>query len=181
MATSDEKTKLARVTVEFGNALDDQFKVNIAKRMVSLSQQLQEAIKIVATVARNDSKKKYLPPQKRGRKAGKGIPPVAPVGGQAGGAPTTGPGSPAGGAAGGSPKGSSVPVRNVKTSAFAWKLTNNMMGGLEVQVSDSESELRNLFEATAGDPQARSLLTQFLRRLDNAGVQAMLVPRPVTS
>jgi hypothetical protein len=176
-ATSDEKTKLARVTVEFGNALDDQFKVNIAKRMVSLSQQLQEAIKVVATVARNDSKKKYLPRQKTGTKPTRRTQPGTSGAAQGVNSPPAGPGSPPAGPAGGAAKDAGVPVRNVKTSAFAWKLTNGIMGRLEVQVSDSESELRNLFEATAGDPQARAMLTEFLRRLDSVGVQTLLVPK----
>ena len=174
-STSDEKTKLARVTVEFGGALDEQFKVNIAKRMVSLSQQLQEEIKRVATIARNDSRKKYVPTPKPARSARGRQPDDTRSGPAGGGAPTRGAGLPAGGAGGGARKGSAVPVRHVRTTAFAWKLTNNMMGEPEVQVSESERQLRELIQAVAGDPHGMSLLTEFLRRLDDAGVQPMLV------
>jgi hypothetical protein len=189
-STSDEKTKLARVTVEFGNALDDQFKVNIAKRMVSLSQQLQEEIKKVANIARNDSRRKFVPVPKPGRK-GKGGQPGGTSGGNTGGggAPPPGPGkggAPGGGAGSGGAAGAgnggstSVPVRHVRTGAFAWKLTSNLMGGLEVQVSESEGQLRDLFKAVEGDPRGVALLTEFLRRLDAAGVQAMLLSKPAT-
>lgn len=177
-ATSDEKTKLARVTVEFGNALDDQFKVNIAKRMVSLSQQLQEEIKKVATIARNDSRKKYIPAPKPGKPV-KGVQTKGTQGGTAGErAQPPANGTLGGGVPAGTKGPSAVPVRHVKTTAFAWKLTNNMMGVPEVQVSESEGQLRELIKVVADDPQALSLLTDFLRRLDEAGVQTMLLSNP---
>lgn len=183
-STSDEKTKLARVTVEFGNALDDQFKVNIAKRMVSLSQQLQEEIKRLATPARNDSRKKFVPVPKPGKKGKGGQPGTL---GGAGGLPPGNGGAPGGagdggGAGGGGKSGStSIPVRNVRTAAFAWKLMNGPTGGLEVQVSESEGQLRELYKAVEGHPQMAALLTAFLRRLDHAGVQAVLLSKPVAS
>ncbi len=182
-ATSDEKTKLARVTVEFGDALDDQFKVNIAKRMVSLSQQLQEAIKVLATEARNESRRKYVSARAAAKKATGGT--RTSGGGTTGtgngkDSPGTGTGGGTGtgaGGAGGSKGPASVPVRHVRTTKFAWKLSNNVMGTPEVQVAESEEQLRKLFEAVGNDSERQLLLTEFLRRLDSAGVQALLVSR----
>ena len=57
--TNDEKTKLARVIVNFGRDLDDSFKINISKQIVQLPQQLQAEIKKIADVARRESQKKY--------------------------------------------------------------------------------------------------------------------------
>jgi hypothetical protein len=65
----------------------------------------------------------------------------------------------------------------VKTTRFAWKLSNSVMGTPEVQVAESEEQLRRLFDAIGSDPPRQALLTEFLRRLDAAGVQAVLVSR----
>lgn len=65
--TNDEKTKLARVVVNFDSALDNSFSINISKQIVHLPQQLQVEVKKLADVARKDSQKKYP----------KGIPPSA--------------------------------------------------------------------------------------------------------
>ena len=73
-ATSDEKTKLARVTVDFGSELDDQFDVNISKQNGTLSQQLQEEIKKLAKPARRDSKRSTYPRTESPTKS----PPVLP-------------------------------------------------------------------------------------------------------
>lgn len=67
--TSDEKTKLARVIVDFSDALDDQFSVNISKQKVTLSKQLQESIKTLAEDARKDSRKKFLHDKRRRSRA----------------------------------------------------------------------------------------------------------------
>lgn len=172
-ATSDEKTKLARVTVEFGSDLDDQFAVNISKRMVSLSHQLQEEIKKLAKAARNDSKAKYTPPKPRKLTtvasahsgANSALPSIAsalPLSGR----PTAGRSS------------ASIPVRRVTTDAFAWKLISNMTGKLEVQVNEREAELRELLHALAGSAEGMTSLTGFLRRLDDVGVQKILLSNP---
>ena len=57
--TNDEKTKLARVVVDFDKVLDDAFKINISKQIVQLPMQVQTEIKTLASVARKDSQKKY--------------------------------------------------------------------------------------------------------------------------
>jgi hypothetical protein len=171
-STNDEKTKLARVTVEFGSDLDKKFEVNISKRIVTLSHQLQEEIKKLATIARNDSKKKYVSPAKP--KAARG------------GALVVGPAAPA--AAGraqllsGRPvlgkSASAVPVRQVKTDLFVWKLISKMTGGLEVQVNDKEENLQGVLHALAGDAEGMTALTGFLQRLDHLGVQKLLLSNP---
>lgn len=173
-ATSDEKTKLARVTVDFGSELDDQFDVNISKQKVALSNQLQEEIKKLAKPARDDSKAKYVPPKSR-KPAVKPLPsgasPTPPPSGSPGAAPSSASGGHA----------YAVPVRPVKTNAFAWKLANNMTGKAEVQVNERETQLRELLQALAGDPEGMIALTGFLRRLDGAGVQKTLLSSPPES
>jgi hypothetical protein len=173
-ATSDEKTKLARVTVEFGSDLDDQFAVNISKRMVSLSHQLQEEIKKLAKTARNDSKAKYTPPKpKKSAKAAHS----QPVGTDSH-APGTASAQPPSARPTGGKSSASIPVRQVKTDAFAWKVISNMTGKPELQVNEREAQLRDLLQALAGNAEGMASLTGFLQRLDEAGVQKILVSSP---
>jgi hypothetical protein len=170
-STNDEKTKLARVTVEFGSDLDDRFNVNISKRIVTLSNQLQEEIKVLATPARNDSRKKYVaPPKVKGGRT----PSPAPVN------PShlTKPAQPLTDRTATGKSVTTVPVRQVKTDLFAWKLINKMTGGLEVQVNEKEAQLQNLLQALAGDAEGTAALTSFLQRLDHAGVQKLLLSSP---
>lgn len=175
-ATTDEKTKLARVTVDFGTDLDDQFAVNISKQKVTLSQQLQEETKKLAEVARNDSKRKYLD-QDRPRKPKKAAP---QTGGSAqkGGTQKPGLGTvpvsiprPAGDPG----RASVLPVRPVRTSAFIWKIGMGMTGGREIQVNEDETDLNDLTRVIENDPVALASLTKFLERLDQADVQKVLL------
>jgi hypothetical protein len=172
-STNDEKTKLARVTVEFGTDLDKKFEVNISKRIVTLSQQLQEEIKKLATIARSDSKKKYVSPKKP-PSARPGAPtpasPLVPVG--------TSKGQPIAGGPTGGKSTTAVPVRQVKTDLFAWKLINKMTGGLEVQVNEKEAQLQSVLQALAGDANGMAALAGFLKRLDRAGIQQILLTTP---
>src|SRR5207244_2962902 len=85
--TNDEKTKLARVVVNFDKVLDDAFKINISKQIVHLPQQLQVDIKKLAEVARKDSQKKYRKEKPTGGENGKPKPGTTPS------APTTAPGA----------------------------------------------------------------------------------------
>lgn len=181
-STTDEKTKLARVTVEFGSDLDDQFAVNISKRMVTLSQQLQEEIKKLAQVARNDSKKKYLPPKPNHKSS-------SPISGTSHPSTTTHPSpisaelitpatrpvvSPTGKVP---PR---LPVRTVRTRSFAWKIASNITGEPELQVNEEEQQLSHLLQAITRDPYALSSLIEFLERLDKAGVQKLLMEPEAT-
>lgn len=175
-ATTDEKTKLARVTVDFGTDLDDQFSVNISKRLVTLSQQLQEETKKLAEAARSDSKRKYLdhdsPKKIKTKNAIQppvGTSPTAKTG-AASALPFGGPPQRSGGTA-----KLTVPVRPVKTESFIWKIAKNMMGGQEIQINEQESDLHGLLLAVANDSAAMSSLTGFLARLDDAGVQSVLM------
>lgn len=172
-ATSDEKTKLARITVDFGTELDDRFDVNISKRMVTLGQQLQEEIKKLADPARKDSKRKYLDTERpKTSKPGRTTPPGVdpPTGAPAG--PLALPGS---ASAPPAPAKPAVPVRPVRTSSFLWKIGRTMTGGKEIQISDHDVDLHKLYLAVAKDATALASLADFLERLDEAGVQKVLL------
>jgi hypothetical protein len=178
-ATSDEKTKLARVIVDFGSALDDQFSVNISKQKVVLPQQVQEHIKKIADEARKDSRKKYLDarPDKKKRSTGvkgheKPIQPhMTPIDELN---PESKP--PSSGHAGGinTPTNSTMPVRKVRNADFSWKISKAMTGEEEIQINQHETALQALFDSLTANEEARTHLAGFLRRLDQAGVQLLL-------
>ncbi|MEJ5992231.1 ATP-binding protein [Ramlibacter sp. PS3R-8] len=173
--TSDEKTKLARVVVDFDSTLDDQFDVNISKRMVTLSQQLQAEIKRLAVDARNDSKKKYVSSSRvlsSGRASGSSA--TSALTKLATTAKTSTPA--ANERATTTSATSDLPVvRLVKTDAFAWKLMKGMTGKQEIQVSGTQVELCNLLASIATDAVRLKALAEFLTRLDQAGAQKLLV------
>lgn len=175
--TNDEKTKLARVVVDFDKSLDDIFKINISKQTVQLPQQLQAEIKKLADVARKDSQKKYRRPRQ---------PEPQPDPGQGKGA--TGTGAPK--SSGGSGKGVAgegkagktgngatpkIAIKRVKTEKFLWKVSTGLTGGLEVQVSESDPTLGELMEEIRENPQAVASLARFLGRLDTVDVQRALL------
>ncbi len=183
--TNDEKTKLARVVVDFDKTLDDVFKINISKQTVQLPQQLQAEIKKLADVARKDSQKKYRrprhaePPQPIIPGQGKGMTGT--------GTPTT-TGVPAKGASGegkagktGNGSAPKVAVRRVKTEKFLWKVSTGLTGGLEVQISESDSSLGELVQEIGMNPQAMASLARFLGRLDTVDAQRALLAQGTTS
>lgn len=190
--TNDEKTKLARVAVDFGSILDDAFKINISKQIVQLPQQLQVEIKKLADIARKDSQKKY-------RKEAKRPQPNPTPSTQ----PTPGFSNPDGFIDGGThplpaPPGDKsttpqltpdvappahpperVAVRDVKTDRFLWKLTKGLTGALDLQVSEVNPNLAALVRQIRGDPQAVAQLAAFLAGLDEIGVQKTLLSAKV--
>jgi hypothetical protein len=176
--TNDEKTKLARVIVNFGRDLDDAFKINISKQIVHLPQQLQTEIKKIADVARRDSQKKYrraippvpppsprpIPPTNAGGTAGPAAGPRLPIPpGQVGDPPTT-PQQP--------PR---IAVKAVKTDKFVWKLTKGITGEIAVQVSELNPSLSALVKQIGNDPRAIAHLTTFLSGLDEVDAQKHLL------
>jgi len=179
-ATSDEKTKLARVIVDFGCALDDQFSVNISKQKVTLPQQVQEHIKKLAEEARKDSRRKFLDD-----KPSKG--PHNPAPKEAGNPGQPQPAIPAStkadtpvqpnGIVGGSPSRNepAMPVRKVRNARFSWKISKSMTGQEEIQISENELDLQALFDAVSANEAALAHLAGFLKRLDQAGVQGLLL------
>jgi len=181
--TSDEKTKLARVIVNFDAALDDVFKINISKRMVQLSQQLQAEIKQLADAARKDSRKKYLKPKQP-------LPPVphlpagptlsgggvsSPVAGGPNTAPAPKGGNPRLPATPPAPSLPKVVVKDVRTGKFLWKVSKGLTGALDLQVSDLNPSLSALVQRIGSDQQAIGLLAAFLGNLDEANVQSALL------
>jgi hypothetical protein len=177
--TNDEKTKLARIIVNFDKILDDAFKINISKQIVQLPQHLQSEIKKIADIARRDSQKKY-------RKVGMPIPapPVTPpVGDTTGGTdpkplPSPSPGAlpvtvaSLGQSAEAPPR---IVVKQVKTDKFVWKVTRGMTGGLDVQVSELDASLSALIKRIGNDARAISNLATFLSALDDVDVQKYLL------
>ncbi|PNQ96127.1 ATP-binding protein [Azospirillum argentinense] len=199
--TTDEKTKLARVVVDFDHVLDDAFKINVSKRIVLLPQQLQEEIKKVADVARRDSQRKYrkgaapAPAGAAGSAPG-GLAPTVTGAGAVDAAPTptapmpttpaptnpapaalsagTAPASPATSATPALPP-SRIAVKPVKTEKFFWKVTKGMTGTLDVQVSDLNPSLSALVQQIRDDPLAVAHLAAFLGRLDEVDAQSRLM------
>jgi hypothetical protein len=181
--TNDEKTKLARVVVDFDKALDDAFKINISKQTVQLPQQLQAEIKKLADVARKDSQKKYrrpkvpqqppsTPPASTGNGTNAGTPAGAPAVGPVPGVVVKGAGA----------KGSSgmpkVEVRQVKTDKFLWKVSKGLTGSVEVQISEAAPGLGELVHSISANPQALVHFAHFLGQLDRVDVQAKLMSQP---
>ncbi|KVQ84761.1 DNA mismatch repair protein [Burkholderia ubonensis] len=180
--TNDEKTKLARVVINFDRVLDDAFNINISKQIVQLPMQLQTEIKALASVARKDSQKKYRKPRQTS-----GTSPVSiPVSG------SSGTGSAGGekngrGAATASPTVSSgateispasrprVGVKEVKTDKFVWKLTKGMTGSVDIQVSELSPSLSALVKQIQADPHALAHLAAFLGGLDEVEAQKQLM------
>jgi hypothetical protein len=177
--TNDEKTKLARVIVNFGRELDDALKINISKQIVHLPQQLQTEIKKIADVARRDSQKKYRrvrppvpPPPLRPTSAAGGSGPSA--------SPSTGPRLllPTGPVAKPPSPPEELPrvaLKAVKTDKFVWKVTKGIGGELAVQVSDFNPSLAALVKQIGNDPRAIAHLTTFLGRLDEIDAQKYLL------
>jgi hypothetical protein len=186
-ATNDEKTKLARVAVDFDSVLDDAFKINISKQIVQLPQQLQVEIKQLAAAARKESQKKFGKEAKQTPtrpSAGQSLPQPgrmsrgAPAGGASDAlpAPTGGPDTPSFP----SPTSSVSPpqrvnVRAVRTSKFVWKVTKGMTGAVDLQVSDIDAALADLARKIGEDHVAAACLVAFLGRLDEVGVQKALL------
>ncbi|HYF87131.1 ATP-binding protein [Azospirillum sp.] len=175
--TNDEKTKLARVIVNFDKVLDDAFKINISKQIVQLPQQLQAEIKKVAEVARRDSQRKYR----------KRTPTPRPT-------PAAGPGSgsnrpnvPGGDVVMPTPTSSStttpptpsrrIAVKPVKTEKFVWKVTRGMTGTLDVQVSELDPSLSALVQLIRDNSDAVAHLAGFLGGLDEVDAQSRLMAR----
>jgi hypothetical protein len=185
--TNDEKTKLARVIVNFDKVLDDPFKINISKQIVQLPQQVQAEIKKIADVARKDSQKKY---RKEGRQAPPQPASMSPVTGSAtaggraaqGGAGAT----PASTTTGlrGTPAATALPprvaVKDVKTDKFVWKVTKGMTGTIDVQVSEVNPSLSALVTQIRTDPHAIAHLAAFLNGLDQVDAQKQLMARKVS-
>ena len=178
--TNDEKTKLARVIVNFGRDLDDSFKINISKQIVQLPQQLQVEIKKIADIARRDSQKKY----RKEVPSPPAPPPPRPT------TPTDGGGSSAGPAPGRrlpvppGPVGKPAPppeqlpriaLKMVKTDKFVWKVTQGMAGEIAVQVSDLNPSLSALVKQIGNDPRAIAYLATFLGGLDDVEIQKRLL------
>jgi hypothetical protein len=68
-----------------------------------------------------------------------------------------------------------VTIRKVKTDKFLWKVSTGLTGGLEVQISESETFLGELVEEVGTNPEAMASLARFLGRLDTVDAQKALL------
>ena len=177
--TNDEKTKLARVVVNFDKVLDDAFKINISKQIVQLPMQLQTEIKTLASVARKDSQKKYRKPRQTAGSTPAGTTPTARNPGSSGvvggSGSTTVPLPTQAGVAGPIPSSPRVGVKEVKTDKFMWKVTKGLTGAIDIQVSELSPSLTALVKQLRSDPQALAHLAAFLGGLDEVEIQKLLM------
>jgi hypothetical protein len=175
--TNDEKTKLARVIVNFDQKLDDALKINISKQIVQLPQQLQAEIKKLADIARRDSQKKYRKETPRSTPPPSTAPAVGVPPKPGPSATVTPPAVPVGRASAGPAPTRQIAVRPVKTGKFLWKITTGMTGSRDLQVSDLDPNLSALVQQISDDPQAIGRLSDFLGGLDEADVQSILLTK----
>lgn len=178
-ATNDEKTKLARVVVDFDPALDEAFDVNISKQSVELPSYVLTRIKPRADTVRKASQAKFRKPR---------TPPLPPT--PAPPAPTPSPGGPTAGPSSpgqpgfpttGTPPPPTPPVppplsvHKVTTKKFAWKVTTGFSGERSLQVSEVSPALADLVEALGSNEAATEALAAFLEELDQVDAQQALV------
>ncbi len=180
--TNDEKTKLARVVVNFDKVLDDAFKINISKQIVQLPMQLQAEIKTLASVARKDSQKKYRKPRQASSTSSAPSPVPgsrgagSPIGAKNGGGTASSPSTASSGATGApSAPLPRVGIKEVKTDKFVWKVTKGMTGSVDIQVSELSPGLSALVKQIRTDPQALAHLATFLGGLDEVEAQKQLM------
>jgi hypothetical protein len=176
--TNDEKTKLARVVVDFDKVLDDSFKVNISKQVVHLPAQLQAEIKPLATAARKDSQKKYRKPRPPGGPGSTTAMPSVVRGGTvtAGSTqPNMGGSSHGSSSVGSSPPPPQVGSKAVKTDKFVWKVTRTLTGSVDIQVSELDPDLSALVKHLGSDPHALERLAKFLDRVDQEAHRKQLL------
>ncbi|MGH0275907.1 ATP-binding protein [Sinorhizobium meliloti] len=182
--TNEEKTKLARVVIDFDKLLDEAFQINIAKQEVSLPGYLQERIKSLAEPVRKESFAKYgrkPSPRPAPRAPAQTLPaadasspsatsPHAPVGAQgraiSSNVPDSTPPSPA---------LPSITIRPVSTNKFAWKISDGFTGGRILQVSSASPALAELARVLESDSEAAAALAVFLEELDQLDVQQALI------
>ena len=167
--------------MDIGRELDDRFAVNISKQIVVLPHFVQAEIKKLAEPARKESRRKYRKDE-TSRRPVDGVPVGAPgrvadgrapgVGAKPSTGPATGSSAQPDGDRGAGPK---IPVRTVKSSAFAWKIGKSMSGGRDVQVSDQELALVAHLESVRSNPLALASLVDFLERLDQGDAQKALL------
>ncbi|WP_197342280.1 ATP-binding protein [Ralstonia solanacearum] len=180
--TNDEKTKLARVVVNFDKVLDDAFKINISKQIVQLPMQLQAEIKTLASVARKDSQKKYRKPRQASSTSSAPSPVPgsrgagSPIGAKNGGGTASSPSTASSGATGApSAPLPRVGIKEVKTDKFVWKVTKGMTGSVDIQISELSPGLSALVKQIRTDPQALAHLATFLGGLDEVEAQKQLM------
>ncbi|MCA0058031.1 ATP-binding protein [Mesorhizobium sp. B261B1A] len=171
-ATNDEKTKLARVLVDFDPALDEAFQINISKQTVRLPGYLQSRIKPLADTVRKASQAKYRKPRPTSPP-----PRTSPLLGEA----TSGPGAPSGlgePVTPGAPTPPSQPpitVRKVTTGKFAWKITTDLKGDRSLQIGDVSPALVELAGVLGSSDVGAEALAAFLEDLDRLDVQQALI------
>jgi len=178
-ATNDEKTKLARVLVDFDPALDEAFHINISKQTVRLPGYLQNQIKPLADVVRKASQAKFRQPRPTSPAPAPAPRPGGPVSGPGitgGPGGVTTPSNPAAAPQPPTPPPAPPPtVRKVTTSKFVWKVTTGFNGERSLQVSDRCAPLANLVDVLGSNAVATEALVAFLEDLDRVETQQALI------
>ncbi|HEY0947145.1 MAG TPA: ATP-binding protein [Opitutaceae bacterium] len=166
--TLEEKTKLARIAIDFDQKLDARLRVNISKREVLLPHSLTEPLKDIASkpraASRDAYKKKRQPTSQKPENpapasAKNALPPEPPTGGP----PSK------------SSNGKAPDVRTVTTGKFLWRVHRGFGGQESVEVSDASPHLATLAKVVTKDAAACVALASFLRELDGVGAQAKLL------
>jgi len=181
--TNDEKTKLARVIVNFDEALDDILQTDISKQQVQLPLHLTKEIKPLANAARLASRNKYRKEKPAKSATANGTGAASRKDGRSAGDTASSPhhsgsgqnGAAAGGTTAAADESQAIVVRNVKTGRFVWKLTTNITGTRHLQVSDQDHNLSALVRYIGANPDAVSHFSAFLETLDTLGVQTQLL------
>lgn len=173
--TNDEKTKLARVVVNFDRILDDAFKINISKQIVQLPQIVQAEIKTLASVARKDSQRKYRKPRQPASTSS-----TVDIGGSKGAITDNVVKNTISGTS--NQKSSEmhaqpipIGVKEVRTDKFVWKLTKGLTGKIDIQVSQLNPSLAALVQHIKSDASALECLASFLGKLDEVEAQQQLM------
>jgi hypothetical protein len=173
--TNDEKTKLARVLIDFDPALDEAFQINISKQTVRLPGSLQARIKPLADEVRKASQAKYRRPRLPASP-----PLVSPSGGPVTAPAVPRPQPPSPDVVMPQPAPPQQPVtpltvRQVTAKKFAWKFATGLTGGRSLQVSEVSPALAILARAVESSPEAAEALATFLEELDRLGLQQALI------
>ncbi|EKD40941.1 MAG: hypothetical protein ACD_74C00109G0002 [uncultured bacterium] len=185
----EEKAKLLRVVLEFDRNLDDPLRVNISKQSVTLPLVVKDAIKLLVKEPRAEARSRYNTEKRRTKKPV--TPPVPPSPSpkpEPSPDPVDPPGS-SGGAPAPTPKpkvkkpvtpplpvGPSIDIRLIETDTqTVWQFKDGFLGNtLEINKSACHP-LTALVGAIGSNHDAQAALADFLRDLDQAGIQQKLI------
>lgn len=191
MFALEEKAKLLRVVLEFDRFLDDPLRVNISKQSVTLPLVVKDTIKTLVREPRAEARSRYDTEKRMAKKPAAPAatprysvspPPSDPVPPGCGKNP-----SPPPPAKPKAPKpitpplplAPSINIRLIEAEGqMVWQFKDGFLGNtLEINKSICPA-LTTLVSAIGSNNDAKAALADFLRDLDQAGVQQNLIKRP---